>query len=112
MPENRNILMCNVLRFWTCFLKIDSSGSLTGAVHLSNDNIGVPRAAQREWKSCVEYKMIRDKAALICPRSEEAHVKPFFLGSKTNLIVLNLMAKEMWCFHHAPSGHPQQKNGS
>ena len=31
-------------------------GSLTGAVHLSNDNAGVPRPAQRERKSRVEHK--------------------------------------------------------
>ena len=31
-------------------------GSLTGAVHLSNDNAGVPRLAQRERKSRVEHK--------------------------------------------------------
>ena len=31
-------------------------GSLTGAVHLSNDNAGVPRPAQRERKSRVEQK--------------------------------------------------------
>ena len=31
-------------------------GSLTGAVHLSNDNAGVPRPAQRDEKSHVEHK--------------------------------------------------------
>ena len=31
-------------------------GSLTGAVHLSNNNAGVPRPAQRERKSRVEHK--------------------------------------------------------
>ena len=31
-------------------------GSLTGAVHLSNDNAGVPRPAQRDQKSRVEHK--------------------------------------------------------
>ena len=31
-------------------------GSLTGAVHLSNDNAGVLRPAQRDQKSRVEHK--------------------------------------------------------
>ena len=31
-------------------------GSLTGAVHLSNDNAGVPRSAQRGQKPRVEHK--------------------------------------------------------
>ena len=31
-------------------------GSLTGAVHLSNDNAGVPRLAQGDGKSPIEYK--------------------------------------------------------
>ena len=31
-------------------------GSLTGAVHLSNDNAGVLRPAQRDLKSHVEQK--------------------------------------------------------
>lgn len=31
-------------------------GSLTGAVHPSNDNAGVPRPAQRDQKSRVEHK--------------------------------------------------------
>ena len=31
-------------------------GSLTGAVHLSNDNAGVPRSAQRGQKPRVEPK--------------------------------------------------------
>ena len=31
-------------------------GSLTGAVHLSNDNAGVPRPALGEEKSSLEYK--------------------------------------------------------
>ena len=30
-------------------------GSLTGAVHLSNDNAGVPRSAQSVQKTLVEY---------------------------------------------------------
>ena len=31
-------------------------GSLTGAVHLSNDNAGVPRLALGDEKSSLEYK--------------------------------------------------------
>ena len=31
-------------------------GSLTGAVHLSNDNAGVPRPAHRDEKSLFEHK--------------------------------------------------------
>jgi|GWRWMinimDraft_13_1066021.scaffolds.fasta_scaffold15702_2 hypothetical protein len=46
-------------RFGSCLCSFRGQiqvGSLTGAVHLSNDNAGVPRPAHRDQKSHVEHK--------------------------------------------------------